>query len=73
MESRNERKVALPKATRDRAEILWKRDLEPSTNSLGEKIADFRVTRDGLDEAIGGIDPDRMPPAFAFQHAALLL
>ena len=31
------------------------------------------MTGDGLDEAAGRVDPDGMSPAFALQHAAVLL
>ena len=49
------------------------RDFESFADAFRQETADFGVARDRLDEAVGRIDPDRMPPAFAFQHAALLL
>lgn len=49
------------------------RDFQSFADAFGEKIADLGVTRDGLDEAVGGIEPDGMPPSFAFQDAALFL
>lgn len=53
--------------------LLPKGNFQSLADTFGEKSADFRMAWDGLDEAVGGIDPDGMPPAFALQHAAMLL
>lgn len=50
-----------------------KLNFQSLADAFGEEIADLGVTRDGLDEAVGGIEPDGMTPSFALQHAALFL
>lgn len=53
--------------------LLPRGNFQSLADTFGEKIANFCMERDGLNEAVGGIDPDGMPPAFALQHATLLL
>ena len=58
---------------REKSRSSGKQDFQSFADAFGEEIADFGMAWDGLDEAVGRIDPDGMPPTFAFQHAALLL
>ena len=54
-------------------EYSGRRDFQSFADAFGEKVADLGVPRDGLDEAIGRVDPDGMPPAFPFQPTAVFL